>query len=225
MATLSIVVPVLNEAPRLAWLLPYLEAIAPEAQLIVVDGGSTDNSHDTALPFATVVDAPRGRGVQMNAGAAIAKGDVLWFLHADTHPRPDSVNALLLSMEKPKIVGGAFVYALDAPGFQYRLMEHCSNGKNRMFRQIYGDMGIFVRREVFNAMGGYSAMPLMEDMDFCRRLKKQGKVVILPQTIKTSARRWVEEGFIRYAVKTRLLQTAWRLGVPAQKLVRFYQFL
>jgi len=223
MVTLSIIVPVLNEAPRLTWLLPYLEAIAPEAQLIVVDGGSVDKSHDAALPFATVVDAARGRGVQMNAGAAIANGDVLWFVYADTHPRPDSVDALVESMENPKVVGGAFEYVLDAPGQHYRLLERCSNVKNRMFRQIYGDMGIFVRRSVFEKLGGFAPLPLMEDVDFCRQLKQEGKVVVLPQAIKTSARRWLEEGFIRYTMKRRLLQTAWRLGVPAQKLVKFYR--
>lgn len=224
MLNISIVIPVLNEESSLSALLPFLREIAPDAGIVVVDGGSSDGSVAVARDFAIVVRSGRGRGVQMNAGASVAGGEALWFLHADVRPHPDSAEAIRLALADPDVAGGAFVYGLDDPAARFRLVEGLSNLKNRLFTLLYGDMGIFARRRVFERMGGYAPIPLMEDMDFSRRLKREGRVVILPHVISTSARRWREEGYLRCAVRSWLLQGAWLCGAPPERLARWYVF-
>ena len=160
----------------------------------------------------------------MNAGASQATGDILWFVHADCRPHPDSAQAILRALQNPEIVGGAFEYALDDPSTFFRIVEFTSNLKNRILHTIYGDMGIFVRTNIFRQMGGYADIPLMEDMEFGRRLKRFGRIVILPLRILTSARRWREEGIAKNVFRNWALQLAFSLGVPAQRLIRWYTF-
>jgi len=224
MPGLSIIVPALNEQDCLGRLLPYLRAIAPGCKIIVCDGGSADSSREVAAGFGRVISATRGRASQMNAGAQAGAGDVLWFLHADCRPHPDSVEALTRALSDPAVVGGGFEYSLDGPGLRFRAAECLSNSKNRRLGLLYGDMGIFVRRTAFVAMDGYRDIPLMEDMDFSRRLKRLGKIVILSQTMETSARRWLEEGFWTCALRTWVLQAAWAFGVSPHRLARYYRF-
>ena len=160
----------------------------------------------------------------MNAGAAAASGDVLWFLHADTRPHPESLSGMAAALEDPNVAGGAFEYGLDHPGLFFRVTERVSNRKNRAFRLIYGDMGIFVRSDVFENIGGFADIPLMEDMDFCRRLRAQGRIVILPLRIETSVRRWLDEGVLWNLVRNWGIQIAWRCGASPQTLSRWYRF-
>jgi len=170
------------------------------------------------------VESPRGRGVQMNRGAAVAQGQVLWFLHADCRPHPHSVQLIGEALSDPEVVGGGFEYALDHPGLRFRLIEFLSNRKNRLLGWLFGDMGIFVRRDIFEQMQGYKEIPLMEDMDFSKRLKTLGKVVILPQRIMTSSRRWLEEGYLLNSLRSWALQGAWVLGASPHTLAKWYRF-
>jgi len=222
--SITVVIPTLNEKENIAALLRHLAGLDEQMDIIVADGDSTDGTGETAASLAAVVQAPRGRGAQMNAGAREARGDVLWFLHADCRPHPDSVKAMRQSLVDGRIVGGAFEYNLDDPTWIFRITEVTSNAKNHLLNLIYGDMGIFVRREVFEKMGGYREIPLMEDMDFCKRLKKQGKIIILPQQIDTSARRWRREGIMKNLIRNTLLQIAWAMGVSPETLARWYAF-
>ena len=160
----------------------------------------------------------------MNQGARLAKGDLLWFLHADCRPHPQSIQAMKQALRDSNIAGGGFEYNLNHSGFRFRLTEYFSNRKNRLLRLLFGDMGIFVRREVFERMGGYKEIPLMEDMDFCRRLKRFGRIVILPQRIETSARRWIEEGFFHNLLRNWALQGAWLMGASPEALAKYYTF-
>jgi rSAM/selenodomain-associated transferase 2 len=245
---LSIIVPVLDEAHRIGPLLAFLREAGREAghqasreanaearaetaatamvdlEVIVADGGSRDGTLDLVRPVARVVAAPRGRGTQMNAGAAVASGEVLWFLHADCVPHPDSIPALRRALLDPGLVGGAFEYSIDAPGAFHRLSDAVSNRKNRLAGLFYGDMGIFIRAEVFRALGGFREWPLMEDLDLCRRMKRAGKIVILPPRISTSAERWRKEGVFYNIVRNWSLQVAWHLGASPAALARFYAF-
>ncbi len=224
MLSVSVITPTLNEEDRIHDHVGLLAALGDVLEVIVADGGSTDRTLDRTPFPARVVSGPRGRGAQMNAGAAVATGDVLWFLHADCAPHPWSLRALRRALQDPAVVGGAFEYGLDEPGALYRLVELVSNRKNRLLKLIYGDMGIFVRSDVFRRMGGFREIPLMEDMDFGRRLQRQGAVVILPQRIETSARRWLAEGFTRNLVRNWVLQAAWFLGADPVRLSRWYSF-
>ncbi|UCE19639.1 MAG: TIGR04283 family arsenosugar biosynthesis glycosyltransferase [Gemmatimonadota bacterium] len=224
MISISIIIPTLNESDTITALLRYLQELDPKIERIVADGESSDDTVRKARPLAQVVQATRGRGSQMNAGAYASSGDVLWFLHADCRPHHDSLKAIRGVLRNQKIVGGGFQYCLHQIGFHYRIAETLSNYKNRVLGLLYGDMGVFVRRPVFNEMGGYTEIPLMEDMDFSRRLKRFGDIVILPHKIQTSARRWVEEGYVKNSVRSWMLQSGWALGISPHRLARFYRF-
>lgn len=221
---ISVIIPTLNEEEHIRDLLVYLNQLDEGLELIVADAGSTDQTVEHARSLARVVESPRGRGVQMNRGAAVAQGQVLWFLHADCRPHPDSVRLIDKVLSDPAVVGGGFEYALDHPGFRFRLIEFLSNRKNRRLGWLFGDMGIFVRRDIFEQMQGFKEIPLMEDMDFSKRLKPLGKVVILPQRIMTSSRRWLEEGYLFNALRSWTLQSAWVLGASPHTLAKWYRF-
>ena len=224
MLSISAIIPTLNEAHNIESLLHYLYRLDRHVEVIVADGNSSDDTATKAGRLATVIQAPRGRGAQMNAGARAVSGDILWFLHADCRPHARSIQAMRQALRNPAVVGGAFEYNLDPPGAFFRWVERLSNRKNHLLKLVYGDMGIFVRREPFDRMGGYEEIPLMEDMDFCRRLKRFGEIVILPQRIDTSARRWFEEGIAKNIVRNWLLQMGWAMGISPYVLDKYYKF-
>ncbi len=224
MQSISVIVPTLNEEEAMAEFLECVRALAPDLEIIVVDGGSTDGTVDEAEPHARVVRTGRGRGKQMNAGASESSGDVLWFLHADCRPHPDSVGAIRLALADPAVVGGGFEFGLDHPGIFFRITTTVSNRKNRALKLLFGDMGIFVRSEVFEEMDGYRDIPLMEDVDFCERLKERGEIVIVPVRLESSARRWFEEGILYNLVRNWVLQLAWKCGASPDTLAKWYSF-
>lgn len=223
-ASVSIIIPTLNEEQTIVHLLSYLKEIAPQAELIVSDGGSADRTVALSEPHARVVHSERGRGVQMNCGAAIARGEVLWFIHADCLPHRDSLAAIKELLTEETMVGGAFRYRHDNRGWIYRISDFFSNHKNRLIGTFYGDMGIFVRRETFDELGGYKPIALMEDIDFCQRLKKAGRTKIVPLPMITSSRRWEKEGALRNIIRNWLLQLAWKTGVSIDRLAGWYYF-
>jgi rSAM/selenodomain-associated transferase 2 len=222
MDEISIIIPTLNEEERIGSLLKHIRSFAPNVEIIVVDGGSRDRTVARSGRATRVVQSARGRAAQMNAGARMASGDVLWFIHADCVPHRDSITAIRIALKDSCVRGGGFEFALDSPGLFFRLVERLSNLKNRLAGMVYGDMGIFIRADVFRSLGGFADLPLMEDMDICRRLKRKGKIAILPQRISTSARRWIGEGAVRNLVRNWCLQIAWVLGASPATLARYY---
>ncbi len=221
---ISVIIPTLNEEDAILSLLVHLQTIHPEMERIIADGGSRDRTVSKAQDLATVIGVPQGRAAQMNVGARIATGDILWFLHADCLPDTEAVHAIRAALHDTNVVGGGFVYTLDEPGLRFRLAESLSNIKNRLLKLVFGDMGIFVRRAVFERIGGYKEIPLMEDMDFCQKLKREGKIVILPQKMTTSSRRWLDEGYVKHSLRSWLFQSAWALGVSPHILAKGYRF-
>ncbi|MBD3169375.1 MAG: glycosyltransferase [candidate division Zixibacteria bacterium] len=222
--SVSIIVPALNEAGIIQNQLEYLRSLDDSAEIIVVDGGSADSTIELARKHAHSITAERGRGSQMNAGARIASGDILWFVHADCKPSKTSIHSIRKALEDKSVVGGGFYWKLDNFPRLMKYLQSTSNLKNRLKKTLYGDMGIFVREEVFKKIGGFKNIPLMEDMDFCKRLKRQGKVVILKDPMETSSRRWRKEGIIKVYVRNNLLKLAYRLGVSPAYLAKFYKF-
>jgi len=221
---ISIVIPALNEAPNLEGLLPDLAGRFPEAEIVLVDGGSTDATAAVALRFPQIrlLASPRGRARQMNAGARAARGDVLLFLHADTLLPEGALAAVEAAASDPGVVAGRFDVRFDNPRPVFRMIAWFMNQRSRWSGISTGDQAIFVCLEPFRALAGYPDMPLMEDVELCRRLKRRGQMAPLRLSVTTSARKWEREG----AVRTILLMWALRLlylaGVPPARLHRWY---
>ena len=224
MKALSIVIPVLNEAPRLPALLAGLAPFCDEAEVIVVDGGSTDGSPEAARSagWARVAAAPRGRARQMNAGAAAASGEVLLFLHADTSLPPNALDDIRAALADLRVVGGRFDVRLDSPRPIYRAVEALMNLRSRWSGIWTGDQAIFVRRAVFQRLGGFPDIPLMEDVEFTRRLKRAGPRACLRARVTASARKWEHEGATRTILLMWTLRFLYMLGVSAARLHRWY---
>jgi rSAM/selenodomain-associated transferase 2 len=189
-----------------------------------VDGGSTDATTAIAARFARVrlLESPRGRALQMNAGARVARGDVLLFLHADTLLPDGALDAVGAAVSDPGVVAGRFDVRFDNPRPVFRMIGWFMNQRSRWSGISTGDQGIFVCREVFDAIGGYSKMSLMEDVELCRRLKLRGQLAPLRLAVTTSARKWERDGAVRTVLLMWALRFLYMVGVPPDRLHRWY---
>jgi rSAM/selenodomain-associated transferase 2 len=189
-----------------------------------VDGGSTDATAAIVARSSRVrpLASPRGRARQMNAGARAARGDVLLFLHADTLLPDGALAAVEAAVGDPGIVAGRFDVRIDNPRILFRMISWFMNQRSRWSGISTGDQAIFVRREVFEALGGYPDTPLMEDVALCRRLKRVGRLAALRLCVTTSARKWEREGAVRTILLMWALRFLYMAGVPAAQLHRWY---
>jgi len=221
---LSIVIPVLGEARNLERLLPELQAIAAGAEVVVADGGSRDDTEAVLArwPRATLVSSARGRAIQMNAGAARAAGDVFLFLHADTRLPRGFAEAMTRALGDQRVVGGRFDVRFDNPAWPFRLVAGMMNARSRLSGIFTGDQAIFVRRTAFEALGGYAEIPLMEDIELTRRLKRLGRVACLRLRVRTSARKWERDGLVRTIGLMWALRFLYVCGVSPERLHRWY---
>ncbi|HEY7556518.1 MAG TPA: TIGR04283 family arsenosugar biosynthesis glycosyltransferase [Candidatus Binatia bacterium] len=218
----SVVVPVLNEERTIARTLAALLPMKPD-ELFVVDGGSSDGTWETCRSLGVeILTAPRGRAAQMNYGAGQATGDVLLFLHADTRLPPTAFSDMRDALGDPRCVGGRFDVQLDSDHWMLRVIGAMISLRSRLSKVGTGDQGIFVRREVFQRMGGFPEIPLMEDIAFCRALKRLGAVACLKSKVITSARRWELNGVWRSIFRMWTLKSLYLLGVSPHRLKRFY---
>ena len=224
----SIIVPVLHESLRINHLINHLhrlEAHQQGCEIIVVDGSSTRDTIDAVRSnrVITVIAEP-GRARQMNAGATVAHGEVLIFLHVDTELPHDAFTKIDSVMKQTKYVGGAFELGITSDRFLYRVLEYWVSLRCRLTRIPYGDQAIFIRRNYFEKLGGYSEIPIMEDIELMRRIRAAGdKIYIIPDRVMTSPRRWEQEGFIYVNMRNTALLLLYYLGVSPAKLTRFYK--
>ena len=219
---MSVIIPALDEAAQIAAAIASARA-ASVGEVIVVDGGSGDATVESArVAGATVITAARGRARQMNAGAAAATGEVLLFLHADTRLPPGFDAAVDAALADPAVVGGRFDLRLE-PGSPFLdLTAALINLRSRLTGIATGDQALFVRRAVFEAMGGFEDIPLMEDVAFTRALKDRGRVARLRARVTTSARRWQRDGPLRTVLLMWWLRFLYWRGVPPAELKRRY---
>jgi len=196
----------------------------PGAEVVLVDGGSTDATAAIAArsPRVCLLASPRGRARQMNAGARAARGDVLLFLHADTLLPDGALAAVEAAVGDPGVVAGRFDIRFDNPRPVFRMIAWFMNERSRWSGISTGDQAIFVRREVFEALGGYPDMPLMEDVELSRRLKRRGRLAALRLRVTTSARKWEREGAIRTILLMWTLRLLYMAGVSPAGLHRWY---
>ena len=220
---LSIVIPVLNDTAPLGQLLTTIRA-DPRVDIVVVNGGAPEDRLNAMCrrPDLQLLTSPPGRGRQMNFGAAAAAGRWIVFLHADTRLPPKWTDEIRRASADPAVVGGSFRFRLDSTAWQARLIERAVDRRVRWLDLAYGDQALFVRHDVFDAMGGYREWPLMEDVEFVRRLRRAGKLYHSPQPALTSARRWERDGWWRRSASNVMLQALFFAGVAPERLANWY---
>ena len=223
---LSIIIPVLNEAETLAARLAALQAIrARGVEVIVVDGGSADDSPARAAPLADrVITAPRGRGRQMNAGAEQATGEVLLFLHADT-VLPDLATERIEAAVTGGALWGRFDVRIDGASVMLPIVAALMNGRSRLTGIATGDQAIFATREAFARVGGFPDIPLMEDIAFSSTMRRMARPACLAEKVTTSGRRWEKHGVWRTILMMWWLRLRFWLGVSPQALAREYGYV
>jgi hypothetical protein len=220
---ISVIIPVLNEADRLKDRLVSLPSL-PDVEVIVVDGGSQDGTvHVARACGACVISGPPGRASQMNAGANLATGEILLFLHADTQLPDSFTDDIRQVLAQPRVVAGAFNLQIDGDLWGLRLIERGVNWRSHHFQLPYGDQAIFLRANAFRQVGGFPALPIMEDFELVRRLKGLGQVAIAPSSVITSARRWKRLGILRTTLINQLVIVGYLVGVSGDRLVRWYR--
>ncbi len=222
---LSIIIPMLDEAAGIAQTLGALAAMrARGVEVIVVDGGSSDGSAGIAKTLAdAVINAPRGRALQMNAGAVASSGDVLLFLHADTTLPPDADALILQALETLSRAWGRFDVQIQGRSRMLPVIAVMMNVRSRVTGMATGDQAMFVRREDFFKVGAFPAQPLMEDIELSRRLKARSAPACLPQRVSTSGRRWESKGVWRTILLMWRLRLRYWLGARADTLAREYR--
>jgi rSAM/selenodomain-associated transferase 2 len=220
---ISIVVPALDEAASIAETLAPMQPMrASGHEVIVVDGGSSDNTVACASPLADrVVGAARGRARQMNAGAAQATGKVLWFVHADTRLPPAAAERVASALAAGRS-WGRFDVRLSGRASLLRAVERAMNWRSRLSGICTGDQAMFVRRDVFQAAGGFPDIALMEDIALSKRLKRYSRPACVPAAVTTSSRRWERQGVLCTILRMWALRLGYFLGVSPSRLLRLY---
>ncbi len=195
---ISIIIPVLNEEKNISIVLENIKRLNGEKEIIVVDGGSIDNTVDIVKKKGfMLLSSQKGRGCQMNRGAEIADGDTLLFLHADTTLPENAITRILEAIKNHKIIGGRFDVRFDDDKFIFKLIAFLMNWRSRLTGIFTGDQAIFIRKDIFKDIGGYLEIPLMEDIALSKKMKRKGEVACINDCVTTSARKWKEDGIIK----------------------------
>lgn len=224
MKSISIIIPVLNEQENIRSLLKLLQsARSYGAELVVVDGGSTDSSCEYAESLCDhLVHSGRGRARQMNAGAKIANGTVLWFLHADSIPSDEIIERLMKVCAGGKSVWGRFNISMTGSHLLLKIVALMMNIRSRVTGIATGDQGIFMHRNLFEEVNGFPDLPLMEDITICSELKKSKMPLCCTEKLVTSSRRWEEKGILRTIVLMWWIRFAYAMGRDPEKLHQQY---
>lgn len=219
--SIGIVIPVFNEGKVLPEALGHLRKVVGTADVLIVDGGSADGTVAAASAcFRTIGSGQPNRGAQMNLGAREVGGEVLLFLHADSR-LPESFEAQVrAALLDPRVAAGCFRLAFDAKSPLLNFYSWCTRFTGRFLH--FGDQAFFVRRKVFEVMGGFRNLEFLEDVDFLRRLRRHGKFAVVPAEIVTSARRFLRFGVVRQQLLNIVIVLLFELGVSARRLARFY---
>ena len=223
--SLSVIIPALNEEKLLAATLDRL-CVEPDTEIILVDGGSTDRTTRIAGQYPVLLLASaKGRARQMNTGAARAKGEILFFCHADTLVPPGYKKRLETALTGPDTVAGAFSLAIALDGPLIRLVEFLANHRARSRQLPFGDQGLFLAASRFHLLGGFSDIPLLEDVVLIEKLRYLGSIAIVEAAVISSGRRWQKNGVLLTSLTNQLILLGYRCGISPIRLARLYQRL
>lgn len=219
---ISVIIPILNEAKILDKSLSKLQPELKEHELIIVDGGSADGSIEIAERYGKVVASEIGRAKQLNAGAAVAAGDILVFLHADVWLESGALFSVSETISSG-FVGGGFLQKIDGSSILYRLLEITADMRGKYQKIFYGDSGIFISKKDFQSIGGFPDVPIMEEVEFSKKMRKLGKTRMVKPRIHISARRWETKGIIRTTVTNWFITLLYNCGYSLDRLAKLYQ--
>lgn len=222
---LSVIIPVLNEERNIETLIDYIYQEEVRAEIIVSDGKSTDNTVEIAKSKgAVVISGKSGRGAQLNRGAEAASASILLFLHADSRLEKGALSKMLEQMNQYKdLVGGCFKLKISSQNLLLKFISWSSNLRAKYLNLIFGDQGIFVRRDVFDELGGFPDIELMEDWEFSKKMAKKGKLLYVDKKIYTSARRWENHGVLKTIILMHKIKILYKLGISPSKLKEIYR--
>lgn len=220
---ISIIIPTLNEAGNIKTAIACTQT-SKNVEVIVVDGGSQDDTISIvqSLGIKIIASSP-GRANQMNVGAMAANGEILLFLHADTRLPRGFDDMIRTAIQHPRTVAGAFALKIDASRLALRWVEWGVNVRSRFCQMPYGDQAIFLTKEVFQQIGQFPDLPIMEDFELIRRLRRTGKILIIPVPVMTSARRWLQKGIFYTTLLNQIVIIAYFLGVSPQRIRSWYR--
>ncbi|MHC5063723.1 MAG: TIGR04283 family arsenosugar biosynthesis glycosyltransferase [Planctomycetota bacterium] len=218
----SVIIPTWNERSYLPAAVASVGA-DPDTEILVADGDSQDGTKELADRIADrMIPSKRGRSSQMNAGAAHASGEILLFLHADTRLPPGAITAIRQAMERPDCVGGAFRFAIDSQRRSLRFIAMAANFRSRILGLPFGDQALFVKSTIFEAMAGFRELPIMEDLEFVKRLRRRGRLCIIDQPALTSDRRWRRNGVTRTTLVNMAALGMYKLAFEPERIRAFY---
>lgn len=220
---ISVIIPVYNEEECLMKNGVYYQAISQSGELIFVDGGSTDRTVSLARKSGRVITAPKNRGAQMNRGAKEAKHNILLFLHADAVIHLENLQQIVKAIEGKQYIGGCFNQVLDDPALVYRWIAWTGNIRAKVSKVFYGDQAIFVRKDIFQRLGGFPEVKMGEDVLFTKKLRRKGRVGILPFAVHCSTRRWKKQGIWRTFLLNLRINTALVWNQNLEQLANAYQ--
>lgn len=220
---ISIIIPVYNEEVMLRKNAACYSLLSQSTELIFVDGGSEDKTAELAKASGRLVKARKNRAAQMNAGARTAKGEILLFLHADAVIQQMYLEKIEEAVEKQEYAGGCLTQVIDEQRILFKWISFTGNIRAKMSKIFYGDQGIFVRKGIFEKLGGFPEVKICEDILFTKKLKKEGKVDILPVPVYCSARRWKKQGIVKTSLLNFQITTALALGRHPDRLSIVYK--
>lgn len=221
--SVTIVVPVRNEAANIVDAVRRLTRDFPDADVVVVDSGSEDGTAELAASYCRVLRSRPGRAVQMNAGAAATRSDVIWFVHADVEVDPGALEEMRNALRDARVVGGGLSLRFDRRSRGLDYLAWSSTRRARHLHQIFGDQAMFVRRRIFDELGGFPDLAIMEDLELSRRLARLGRVAVLDATATASARRFAEHGTWSLIAYMQYLKLLYFVGVDPEGIAARYR--
>ncbi|MBF0540147.1 MAG: TIGR04283 family arsenosugar biosynthesis glycosyltransferase [Nitrospirae bacterium] len=220
---ISIIIPVLNEEKILSKTLSSINLQGNE--LIIVDGGSTDNTLEIANKFTDkIISSKKGRGAQLSAGAGAASHNILFILHADCIPPQNTFDLIRKTLNIKGVSAGSFMFGIDLKGIPFRIIELAVFVRSLITRIPYGDQGLFMTKAAYQEIGGFNDLPIMEDIDIAQRLKKHGRIVFLREKMIVSARRWLKEGILYTTLRDWSIALMYTFfNINPKRLIRHYK--